>query len=68
MHIREWTDKQWDAYHKRTVNIGLDFFELLADATEMLAQGKRLNAAERENWKTTVARCKRIIKIECDKI
>lgn len=66
--MRDWTGQQWDTYYKKTVNVGLDFFELLADAVEMFAQGKRLNSDERERWKTTVARCKKLIKTECDKI
>lgn len=68
LDMMEWTDNQWDAYYKRTVNVKLEFFELLADAVEMLHQGKRLNKAEQKCWETTVAQCRELIKRECETI
>ena len=46
----EWTDTQWDMWETQSTTIELSKLEALVDATELLAEGRRLNEAERRHW------------------
>ena len=63
-----WTDAQWNEYHKRCVNVGLDYLDLLATATELLVSGARLSKDERKRWERTASHVREIVNSECARL
>jgi hypothetical protein len=64
----EWTDEQWEEYYRRTVNVGLDYLDLLTTAAELLARGARLSLEDRKGWESTAASVRNLVDSECERI
>ena len=57
MDQSQWADKQWNQFYSKAITIGLDFFESLTTAVELVSSGARLKPEEREKWQTTLEHC-----------
>ena len=60
--------KNWKEHDKTTVTVNIGQFERLVTAAELLAEGKRLTAEQRRNWRRITNAAGKVLAVEYERI